>query len=139
MPAPPEQAPRRVDALGRPVGGSAPPPVVAATQAHGPQQPSVEAPAGFWRRATAWIIDIALLSPVLVPLLRGPVRDGSAALMALLAGIQEWTLERVLAGTSLLGETLPLTDLARQLLADPTMHALLLDANARLGAATLQG
>jgi uncharacterized RDD family membrane protein YckC len=121
------------------VGGSAPPPVVAAPQAHGPQPPSVEAPAGFWRRATAWTIDIALLSPVLVPLLRGPVRDGSAALMALLAGIQEWTLEHMLAGTSLLGEALPLTDLARQLLDDPTMHALLLDANGRLGAATLQG
>jgi uncharacterized RDD family membrane protein YckC len=84
-------------------------------------------------------VDFALLSPVLVPLLRQPLADGGAAVMALLAGVQDWTLEHVLAGTSLLGESVPLPDLARQLLADPAMHALVLDANARLGAASLQG
>jgi len=144
MPAPPDRTPRGLDALGRPVGGSAPSPVVPATQAivtqaNAPQGPLDEAPAGFWRRAAAWIIDIALLAPLLVPLLRAPMRDGSAALTQLLAGIQDWTLQHVLAGTNLLGESLSLTELARQLLADPAMHALLLDANGRLGAASLQG
>jgi uncharacterized RDD family membrane protein YckC len=106
-----------------------------------PTEPGVapgESPAGFWRRAAAWCVDFALLSPVLVPLLRQPLADGADAVMALLGGVQEWTLEHVLAGTSLLGESVPLPELARQLLADPAMHAIVLEANGRLGAASLQ-
>ena len=138
MPAPPESS--GIRATGRPTGDA---PLPQGSPSRVPPSPRddarVVAPAGFWRRAAAWLVDMALLSPLLVPLVLGPLRAGSDALLALLGGVQAWTLEHMLSGTSLLAESVPLQELARRLLADPAMHALVLDANARIGTAAWQG
>lgn len=92
----------------------------------------VELPAGFWRRAAAWTLDIALLSPLLLLALAAPWQAVGQALAGTNAALQDWLLARLLAPTppSLLG-------LAHEVLADPVLRAPVEAPQGALGAALL--
>jgi uncharacterized RDD family membrane protein YckC len=113
----------------------APEPVVApprAASAPARDGGPVETPAGFWRRAAAWSLDLLLLSPLLLVALAAPwQRVGAAVLDAHLA-LQDWLLARLLAPTppTLLG-------LAREVLAEPLLRAPVEVLQGALGAALL--
>lgn len=93
-----------------------------------------DAPAGFWRRYLAWSLDWLLLSPLLLWLLLPPLRAALAAMQRLVAQLQDWMLERMLAGDLLVS---PLA-LARALLEDIDQRRRLEGGMAELGAQLLQ-
>jgi uncharacterized RDD family membrane protein YckC len=92
----------------------------------------VEAPAGFWRRAAAWSIDLLLLSPLLLLVLAAPWQRVGNALLGTHVALQDWLLGRLLAPTppTLLG-------LAREVLAEPLLRAPVEVLQGALGAALL--
>lgn len=92
------------------------------------------APAGFWRRYLAWSLDWALLSPLMLWLLLPPLRAAFAAMQRLVAQVQDWMLDRMLAG-DLAGSPLAL---AQALLADLGQRQRLEAELAGLGAQLLQ-
>jgi uncharacterized RDD family membrane protein YckC len=75
--------------------------------------------ASFGQRALAWSLDIALLAPLWLWLGWPPLARAFAALLAWMAQVQGWMLERLLAADGLAS---PLA-LAEQLLADPLQGA----------------
>lgn len=75
--------------------------------------------AGFGQRTLAWSLDLALLSPLLLWLGWPPLARAFAALMAWLAQVQGWMLDRLLSGDA---ATSPMA-LAQALLADPVQGA----------------
>jgi uncharacterized RDD family membrane protein YckC len=99
-----------------------------------PLLPPDDAPAGFWRRYLAWSLDWALLSPLLLVIVLPSLRVAFAALQRLLAQVQDWLLEKLLAG-DLAGSPLALAD---ALLADLGQRQRLEAEIAGLGAQLLQ-
>ena len=97
-------------------------------------------PAGFWRRYLAWSIDLLLLSPLLLVLLASPLRRALAAWNALLAGMQQWLLGRMLGADGALADAVPdPLALARDLLADPQDSAQFGGQITQMASAILQG
>lgn len=83
-----------------------------------PAPAETAAPAGFWARYAAWSLDAALLSPLVALLATSTVAhawaEGRTAVQSMAA-----EMPRVLE--AVLGNALPTTEVARQVLADPVL------------------
>jgi uncharacterized RDD family membrane protein YckC len=95
---------------------------------------SAPAPAGFWRRSVAYGIDWLLLALALCWLVWPMLADAWAAIAELHGALQDWLVDKMLAGTAL---PAPM-DLAHSVLADPRLHELAYSAMARLTVGLLQ-
>lgn len=86
-------------------------------------------PAGFWRRYLAWSLDWLLLAPVLLILAGPSLQAALAAFQSLLAPLQAWLLERMLANPGAAAQPLAL---AQEVLRDPVLRASLETASTTL-------
>jgi uncharacterized RDD family membrane protein YckC len=77
-------------------------------------------PAGFWRRTLAYGIDWLLLAPLMAFVLRSPLGAAWTGMLELNTLLQDWLLDRLLAGAGPMPSPLAL---ARAVMEDAPLHA----------------
>ena len=87
------------------------------------------APAGFWRRSAAWLLDWLLLLPLLWLTMRPGLRGAVAQYLALCAQLEDWVSKQSLQLDSAVGLWL---DLSSKMLGDPALQASVEQATLRL-------
>lgn len=92
------------------------------------------APAGFWRRTLAYAIDCLLLALLLSRAVLPMLADAGAAIVQLHGALQDWLLDKLLAGSTLPSPM----GLAKSVLEDPALRELAYSAMARITLGLLQ-